>query len=326
VWAVDLQLGHLWRIDPDSGDANIVATVTPPADNLAIGPDDAVYISLTATSEIVRVDPDSGAQTVVVPGHFALVGGLAVMTHRDREVLLVADSYGYRIVDTQSGAVTTTFDITRVGFPNAASDVAVNDNYLALTDMVTRPRVFLVDRTNYETITTWTGIEAPAGVILQANGDPIVADFASGQIIGLHQADRKRRDLLVEGLAGPVGLAWAGPATVYVSEAYTGTLLRIDLNNGTKATIVTGLVQPEGLSVLADGRIAVVEVGRQRLLAIDPESGNIEVLATDLPVGEPAAGAPALVHVPSGVAQGADGSLYIGADHDNSILKLNPYK
>jgi len=39
-------------------------------------------------------------------------------------------------------------------------------------------------------------------------------------------------------------------------------------------------------------------------------------------VGEPAAGAPAPVHVPSGVTQGADGSVYLTGDRDNSVLKL----
>ena len=198
IWAVDLELGHLWRIDPDSGDAQIVATTEPPSDNLAIAADDAVYVSRTAASTIVRVDPASGEQSVVVPGNFSLVGGLALMTHRRREVLVVADSYGYRIVDTGTGAVTTTFKLTDVGFPNASSDVAVNDEFLALTDMITRPRVFLVDRSNYQTIATWTKIEAPAGVVLRDNGDPIVADFATERIIGLSRTYRDLRDIVAD--------------------------------------------------------------------------------------------------------------------------------
>ena len=322
IWAVDLELGHLWRIDPDTGDARIIATTEPPSDNLAIDSDDTVYVSRTAASAIMRVDPDTGEQSVVVPGNFALLGGLAIMTHQGREALLVADSYGYRVVDTQTGEVTTTFNLTDVGFPNAASDVAVNDEFLALTDMVTRPRVFLVDRADNTVIATWKNIEAPSGVVLQDNGNPIVADFATGRLIGLNRADRKQRAVLADGLAGPVGLAWAGPRAVYVSEALTGRLLRVDLENGSKITITDGLTQPEGLTVLADGRIAVVEVGMRRLIAVDPVTGNTEVLATQLPVGEPAAGAPAPVHVPSGVAQGADGSLYLTGDRDNSVLKL----
>lgn len=322
IWAVDLELGHLWRIDPDSGDAQIVATTEPPSDNLAIAADDAVYVSRTAASAIVRVDPASGEQSVVVPGNFSLVGGLALMTHRRREVLVVADSYGYRIVDTGTGAVTTTFKLTDVGFPYASSDVAVNDEFLALTDMITRPRVFLVDRSNYQTVATWTKIEAPAGVVLRDNGDPIVADFASGRIIGLSRTDRDLRDILADGLAGPVGLGWAGPDALFVTEHTAGTLLRINLEDGSRTVISNTVSEPEGLTVLADGRVAVVEVGRRRVVAIDPTTGVSEVLAVELPVGTRVARAPESIYVPSGIAEGADGSLYLTSDQDNSVLKI----
>ncbi len=322
IWAVDLELGHLWRIDPDSGDAQIVATTEPPSDNLAIAADDAVYVSRTAASAIVRVDPASGEQSVVVPGNFSLVGGLALMTHRRREVLVVADSYGYRIVDTGTGAVTTTFKLTDVGFPYASSDVAVNDEFLALTDMITRPRVFLVDRSNYQTVATWTKIEAPAGVVLRDNGDPIVADFATGRIIGLSRTDRDLRDILADGLAGPVGLGWAGPDALFVTEHTAGTLLRINLEDGSRTVISNTVSEPEGLTVLADGRVAVVEVGRRRVVAIDPATGVSEVLAVELPVGTRVARAPESIYVPSGIAEGADGSLYLTSDQDNSVLKI----
>ncbi len=327
IWVVDLSSGHLRRIDPGAndsgwGEAHIVATVQPPADNLAVGPDGEIYVSRSAASAIVRVDPDSGEQSTVVPGQFSQLGGLAIMTHQGREALLVADNYGYRIVDTRTGAVTSPFDIVEPGFPNAASDVAINDEFVALTDLVTRPRVFLVDRTHYKIVTTWTNIATPCGVVLRDNGDPIVADFATGTLIGLSRKDRTLRDILFERLDGPVGLAWAAPAAVYLTETLAGTLVRINLDDGSKTMITKGLAQPEGLTVLADGRIAVVEVGAKRLIAIDPVGGTVEVLASELPVGYPAARAPAPVYVPSGVTQGADGSLYITGDRDNSILKL----
>jgi len=66
-----------------------------------------------------------------------------------------------------------------------------------------------------------------------------------------------------------------------------------------------------------------VEVGKQRLVAVDPASGTLDVLATGLPVGHPAANTPGPVFLPSGVAQGADGTLYISGDVDNSIWMLN---
>jgi hypothetical protein len=109
---------------------------------------------------------------------------------------------------------------------------------------------------------------------------------------------------------------------VYVSEALGGTVSEIDLATGTRKVIATGIAQPEGLTRMLDGRIAVVEVGKQRVIAIEPVSGSIAILASNLPVGEAVANAPPPVYLPSGIAQGADGSLFISADRNNSILKL----
>ena len=125
-----------------------------------------------------------------------------IMTHQGREALLVADSYGYRIVDTRTGAVTSPYEIVEPGFPGAASDVAINDEFIALTDLVTRPRVFLVDRADYKIVATWPNIDAPCGVVLRDSGDPIVADFTTGTLIGLSRKDRSLRDILVDGLDG----------------------------------------------------------------------------------------------------------------------------
>jgi len=332
LWAVDWASGNLWRIDRDIDSADspvpgwrepeLIATLEPPLDNLAIGPDDMVYISRPAHSAIDRVDPATGAQHSLIVGHLASPGDLVIMAHDGHEALLVADGYGYRIVDTQTGDVTTTFDLTEFGFPGAASAVAVNDRFFALTNTSTRPRVYLVDRASGETVRRWTGIKAPSGIVLRENGDPIVTDFATGRVIGLSQADKKHREVLADGLAGPVGLAWNGTTGVYVTEALAGTLASIDLADGSKTIISAGLTQPEGLTVLTDGRVAVVEVGKQRLVAIDPASGTLEALATHLPVGRRTADTANPVYLPSGVAQGADGSLYVTGDLDNSILKL----
>jgi sugar lactone lactonase YvrE len=209
-----------------------------------------------------------------------------------------------------------------LGFTGEATAVAANNEFFALADAVTRSRVYLVDRASGKTVRNWPGLKGALGIVLSDKSDPIVTDFANGTLIGLSQADKKQRDILADGLAGPVGLAWAGVDELYVTEALAGTLVRINIANGSKTLISEGLAQPEGLTVLADGRVAVVEVGRQRVVAIDPAGGASEVFASDLPVGEPAANAPAPVFLPSGVAQGADGSLYLTGDRDNSILKL----
>lgn len=325
VWTVDWANGKLWRIEPaDDGwrEAELATTLEPPLDNLTVGPDGAIYASRPAHSSIVRFDPASGEQETIVSGSLAAPGGLAIMVHAGREALLVADAYGYRVVDTQTGAVTATIDLTEFGFPGASSAAAANDDYFLLADASTRPRVYLVDRNSGETVNSWTGIKAPMGVMLTDDGGPIVTDFSSGALIGLSRADRNQRTIIADDLDGPVGVAWAGPGAVFVTEAMAGTILRIELADGTRTLIAGGLNQPEGLTLMSDGRIAVVEVGERRLVAFDPADDTLEVLATDLPVGEPAGKAPPPVFRPSGVAQGADGSLYVSGDRDNSILRI----
>ena len=327
IWAINWSRGELWRIAPTTDGnewqaAERIATLEPPLDNLAIGPDGAVYISRPAHSAIERVDPKTGQHSTVIAGHLAAPGGIAMTMHNGHETLLVADSYGYRIVDTGTGAVTTTFDLTEFGFPGAATAAAANDKFFALTDAVIRPGVFIVDRASGKTVSRWRDIKAPLGILLNSNGDPLVIDFATGTLIGLSQADRKYRHVIARNLAGPAGLAWASETSVYVSEALDGIVSRIELADGSRTVIAEGLAQPEGLTLMLDGRIALVEAGRQRLLAINPVNGAIDILATELPVGEPVANAPAPVHLPSGVAQGADSSLYVSADRTNSILKL----
>jgi sugar lactone lactonase YvrE len=324
IWAVDWAGGRLWRIHPITGARAIVATLEPPLDNLAIGPDDTVYVSRPAHSAIERIDPETGEQQTLVDGSLSLPGGLAITTHDGRETLVLADGYGYRMVDTESGAVTTPYDLTQFGFPSAATDLAINDNFFVFSDLGVRSRVYLVDRSNFETVMTWTKIKTPYGLVLRDNGDPIVADFATGTLIGLSRADKKLRNVIADGLDGPVGLAWAGHEAVYLTEARGGRLKRINLADGREVTIAGELAQPEGIAVLTDGRVAVVEVGRRRLIAVDPATSAIDVLATDLPVGEPAAQLPAPVHAPSGVAQSPDGSIYLTGDRDNSVMKLVP--
>ena len=76
--------------------------------------------------------------------------------------------------------------------------------------------------------------------------------------------------------------------------------------------------------VLETEDVAVVEAGAGRLSAIDPQTGSTEVLATDLPVGLIVPNTPAPVHVPSGIAVGDGGILYLTSDRDHSVIKLVP--
>ncbi|MGI9291364.1 MAG: SMP-30/gluconolactonase/LRE family protein [Gammaproteobacteria bacterium] len=334
IWAIDWVSGDVWMIEHNSTADNWlapkrIATLQPPLDNLAVGLDGMVYVSRPAHSAIDRIDPSTGEHSSLVEGHLAAAGGLAITTHNGRETLLVADGYGYRIVDTLTGDVTSTFDITSFGFPGAASTAAANDEFFAFTDLAVRPSVYLVDRETGKTVTKWRTIKSATGILLSAAGDPLIIDYDSGTLVQLNRSDRKQQQILASELNGPAGLAWANEDqdAVYIAEALTGTILRVNLDGSqSPAPVITDLNQPEGLTLLNDGRIAVVEVGTKRLLAADPTNATLEVLATDLPVDHSVANTLGPVYLPSGVVQGSDGTVYISGDRDNSIRMLKNVK
>jgi hypothetical protein len=65
-------------------------------------------------------------------------------------------------------------------------------------------------------------------------------------------------------------------------------------------------------------------VGLRRLIAIDPKDGTITPLANNLAIGLPGfqGGPPA--YVPTGVAVGKSGAIYVTSDVRNAIYKLTP--
>jgi DNA-binding beta-propeller fold protein YncE len=83
---------------------------------------------------------------------------------------------------------------------------------------------------------------------------------------------------------------------------------------------------------LAGGKLYAVDTGTKSVVMIDPASGAVEVIASNLPVGAPIGVKPKFLGpigdmagpmVPfAGIAAGADGTLYISADAEGSVLAL----
>jgi sugar lactone lactonase YvrE len=327
IVAVDWASGNVWRINKDTGDKKIIATLTPPLDNLAIDTDDTIYVSRPAASAIERIDPIDQSVSTLVAGQMSIIGGLTIVDYQGHETLLVADAFGYRIIDVDTGtvAVTEEVDLAAFGFPAAASDVAASDEYFVFSFNGLRPRVYMVERSSGKTVQSWSKFQAPYGIILTDANAPIVADFAAGELVQLNLNDRKDRKVLATGLAGPVGLALADEESFYVTEASAGRVTRRSLANGDLLdTLAENLQQPEGITLLSNGLVAILEVGTQQLITIDPKNNKQTVAAKNLPVGYAAARSPAPVHVPSGIVEGYGGNIFITGDIDNSILKLIP--
>uniref|UniRef100_UPI001C9D4093 hypothetical protein n=1 Tax=Enterococcus faecalis TaxID=1351 RepID=UPI001C9D4093 len=95
--------------------------------------------------------------------------------------------------------------------------------------------------------------------------------------------------------------------------------------------LVDGLHTPQGLLV-RDGALYLVDAGSKDLISVDLTTGVRTTIASGLPVGPPPGVVPKpLKGMPPfsgpqgpfvGIAAGPDGTLYISADGDGSVLAL----
>ena len=323
IYAVEWAGGRLWSFDSKFDEGRVVTRLDPPLDNLAVGSDDSVYVTQPARSAVVHVDPATGAKTDLVPGNLSMPGGIAVVISEGQETLVLADDLGFRMVDPGTGKVWASVDLAEFIDPYAATNVAVNGSLMVFTD-VTRSRAYTFDPQKEAITHSWNGLQSPYGVVLPDDGNPLVAEFTTGRVVRLSQGDEKSRQVVADGLDGPVGMILVNDQMLYIAEAGAGAVSRVDLQDGARLVLVEGLQQPEDLALLSDGRLAVVEVGQQRVIALEPETGVVTELATDLPIGRSVPNTPAPVHVLSGIAAGEGGVLYLTSDQQQSVLKLIP--
>jgi hypothetical protein len=172
------------------------------------------------------------------------------------------------------------------------------------------------------------GFDQLYGVAIAPNGAALVAELGAGRVLSIQQG---KVEVLASGLGEPVGVAIGPDGTCLVSDAGAGRVLKIDASGGTPETLIDGLQRPQGLLVL-DGQVYVVDSGAKELVAFEINSGIRYAVATDLPVGAPSGVVPKpLRGMPpfsgpqgpfAGIAAGRDGTLYVSADADGSVLAL----
>jgi sugar lactone lactonase YvrE len=105
----------------------------------------------------------------------------------------------------------------------------------------------------------------------------------------------------------------------------------VELRGSRMDTVLADLQRPQGICV-RDGVLYIVDAGAKELIAFDMDSKGRQTIASGLPVGPP----PGVVPKPlkgmppfsgpqgpfAGIAAAADGTLYVSADGDGSVLAL----
>ncbi|WP_395700020.1 DUF6923 family protein [Aquabacterium sp.] len=319
LWAVDTRTGEVAKVALADGRKTVVTTLATSLDNLAIAPEGTVYVSNMADNAIIEVDPATGRSKPLISGRLAVAGGMKYVGG----ALWIADTFSFRRIDPQSGAVT---DIARM----QASDleypmtVGLGTKQLALVSWFTGT-VQLVDRASLKTATMLHSFKAPYDAIPLDDGSVLVAEIATGSLLRASGADFKDRQLVAGGLAGPVQMVLGRDGAVYLTEA-AGNLLRIDLATGAKTVVAGQLALPEGLAQTPWGSFIVAESAARRLVEINPADGTRRTVAENLPIGlAPGPGLPP-PYIVTGVAVADDGTVFVSADRNNAVLKIRPQR
>ncbi|MBM7116776.1 gluconolaconase [Archangium primigenium] len=327
LFVLDSVKGELVRVRVATGDKEVVAKLPTGLDNLTVGPDNLVYVSNMVDNDIRVVNPADGSVKPVVEARLSVPSGLAVAPDDPEERLYVADVYALRRVGGKDGAISQTTRVlsSRMTFPMnvslSAQHVVLSSAYLASLQVL--------DRASGDILRTIPNTNGVQGALELADGTLLVAEAAKGRLVRIAADEAATSTVLAEGLAGPVGLVAdteAAEPGVYVTEVDSGKVTRVRLADGNKRTVAKGLKAPEGIARHPDGGLIVAEVGAKRLVRIDPATGRSTVIAQDLNIGLPRVGDLPPGYLPTGVAVGGSGTIYMSSDKESALYRFVPVR
>jgi DNA-binding beta-propeller fold protein YncE len=169
------------------------------------------------------------------------------------------------------------------------------------------------------------GFDQLYGVAIGPDGTIVFAELGTGRV---HALRNGAAEILASGLQDPVGVTFGPEGAPLVAESGAGRVVRL---GASAETVVDGLQRPQGILV-ADGHLYVVDAGAKAIVAVDLATGERQTIASGLPIGPPPGVEPKpLKGMPpfsgpqgpfAGITIGRDGTLYVSADGDGSVLAL----
>jgi sugar lactone lactonase YvrE len=320
--AIDYRRGEVVRVDPGSGNKQVIGTFPCHLDNCWIADDGTIYVSAPEYCGVTAINPGTLEQRQLTWADLAGPQLLSVVEVEGREQLLIADIMCPRLMDPETGRTQTIkTDIHLSG----SFGVAADDRRYVVSmrgNMLSPPTLQVLDRDSGKLLETVTSVGDPYDVKVVADG-VVIADYAAGELMAIADDLARTRTTIAKDLNGPVGVAVQADA-FYISECRGGTISRVDRHNGGRRALIGELDRPEGIALGPDGQLFVAEVGRQRLLAVDTQSGDFEVVADQLDIGF-AVGSPGSAPLfPTGVATGKRGTVYVSGNLSNVVYRFDP--
>jgi sugar lactone lactonase YvrE len=320
IVSTQVATGQVLRIDPRTGEQTVLAQLTPGLDNCTIvgsGSTARLFVS-NFTGEITEI-LCGGETRTTLPGALNWPMDLAVGV--DGKIYVADGTYFY--VLQPDGSLQTVGMLFSPGYPGFLRGLVPSGpgEFVVTTSagQVARYRP-ATDECDYLA----DGLDQLYGVALTPGGHIVAVEQGSGRVLSVGSGGV---EVIASGLDEPVGVTAMADATVLVGD--TGRVVKVT-NSGTE-TLVDGLQRPQGLLAI-DGTLFIVDAGEKAVIAVDLASGVRNTIASGLPVGPPPGVDPKpLKGMPpfsgpqgpfAGIAAGADGTLYVSADGEGSVLAL----
>jgi hypothetical protein len=305
------------RINPRSGEQSVLAQLTPGLDNLTfVG--DRLFVS-NFTGEITEI-LGGGETRTVLPGGLNWPLDLAIGGDGN---LYVADGTYFYVV-AADWSLQTVGMLFSPGYPGFVRGLApAGPGAFVVT--TSGGQVARYRPGDSETDYLADGFDQLYGVAIGPGDTIVFTELGTGRVHALRSGSV---EVLASDLRDPVGVAFDSGGRPLVAESGAGRVVRLA---GSTETLVHDLQRPQGI-VVADGQLYIVDAGAREVIAFDLASGDRRTIASGLPVGPPPGVEPKpLKGMPpfsgpqgpfAGIANGPDGTLYVSADGDGSVLTL----
>jgi len=309
--------GQVLRIDPRSGEQRLLAQLNPGLDNCTfVG--DQLFVS-NFTGEITEISPDGTTQSVLAGG---LNWPMDLAVGHDGQLYIADGTYFY--VALPDGSLHTAGMLFSPGYPGFLRGVvASGPGEFVVTTSGGQVSRYRPEASECDVLAD--GFDQLYGVA-PSRGGVVFAELGTGRVLSLRSGGI---EVLATDLREPVGVAIDADGTCLVAEAGAGRVVRV--NGSGVDTVIADLQRPQGILV-QDGVLYVVDAGAKELIAFDLSTKVRQTLAAGLPVGPPPGVTPKpLRGMPpfsgpqgpfAGITAAADGTLYISADGDGSVLAL----
>lgn len=349
---------EIWRIDPDGGEPQRVASGLGVPDSVKFDSAGRIVSTQVHSGQVLRIDPRTGEQTVLAdlnPGldNSTFVGDRLFVSNFTGEITEILDVGKTRTV--LAGGLNWPLDLAM----GADGNLYVADGtyfYVLLPDR-TLQTVGMLFSPGYPGFMRGVAADGPGEFVVATSGGQVsryrpaanesevladgfdqlygvamagdaavVAELGTGRVLSIRPG---HVEVLASGLRDPIGMAIAPDGACLVSEAEAGRVVK--LTGSGAQTVLDDLRRPQG--ILVRGReLYVVDADAKSLIAFDLEHATRRTVAADLPVGAPQGVVPKpLKGMPpfsgpqgpfAGIAAGPDGTIYVSADADGSVLAL----